>query len=588
MTKPAIARTLLISANTPHGLQVSVVEDGRLAEKVTVATRVAAGNIYLGIVKTIEPSIQSAFVDIGLERNGFLHVTDIAPFCYERGSAGQSFRDLLPQTHEPVVSPSGKKPPIQEMLRAGQALLVQVIKQSGRNKGSVVSTYLSLGSRYWVAMPWIGTLGVSKTVEEQRERHRLATVAKGIERPAHMGLVVRKSALHQSEDVLTQDATEVFARWGQLAAAVRGTKAPALIYNENNVASQLARDWFDAEVTDIWVDDKQILDQLNDYLDRQAPAQRPNLRLATDLEPLYKKFDMEAQIECLDTRHVPLANNGVLVFDRSESISLFVVKAVEDHASRPQGSFLDINRTATTEIARQIRLRNLGGLIGCAFLGLADEGERELITSALKKALQRDRAQPEVLDISKFGLAQVFRNCVGQVGAADETVDFRPIGSKAPIFISYRQDDSLDQTGRIYDWLVRRFGAEKIFMDLSSIPKGVDFERYLEASIKQCIVILVPIGKQWLDAFESRKKGEERDWVHFEIATGLRRGVRMIPLFLAPNSAALLNSDRLPQALKKLAVQNGMPVRSKDFHSDIKLLIDTLEELGIPRAEPAT
>lgn len=578
-----VEKTLLLSAAAPGRLQVAVLEDGRLAEysAVPLGPSSLVGNIYLGVIRHIEPSIQSAFVDVGLEKTGFLHVSDVEPFYFGQGSTPHALDSLLPQPAPKRAHTSDKQPPVQDIFTRGQRVLVQVIKE--RDGKPVVSTYLSLTGRFLFVMPGLGRVGITRQLTDAATRQHLAKVAAKLERPPGAGLIVRASAATQPDEELARDAARLTRLWESVAGLVGQAVAPALVYSESGDVSQVVRDWIDRRVAAVWVDDPAFRERLGDCLGQLSPGCRAAVEHFPGPGSLFQQFGVDAAIEQLARREVPLDPDGVLIIDQSEALVPIAVKATKALGGGSSAGNLDLNLAAAPEIARQIRLRNLGGLIACTFLPLADEKQRQRLNQVLRKALARDRSRPALLPVSKFGLVQVARSRLGQADALEEAESFRPTGSKAPIFISYRQEDSIHQTGRIYDWLEEHFGAEKIFRDVETIPAGVNWRRFLEASIQNCAVMLVPIGDRWLAAFDGREARGD-DWVLFELELGLRRNIPIIPLLVA--SCGVPPARELPKNIQGLAEKHGIPIRpGTDFRQDVRRLIERLEKLGIPRAE---
>jgi len=389
-------KEMLINAIDDEECRIAVVADGELEELYVerASTEYHVGNIYKGRVTNIEPSIQAAFVDYGAPKNGFLHVSDVAPSYFP-----EHLRDR-----------GGMKPPIQNILKRGQEVIIQVTKEGIGTKGPSMTTYLSIPGRYLVLMPGFNRIGVSRKIEDEEERRQLREALEGLERPKNMGVIIRTAGLNQPKGELRRDLRYLNRVWAMLCDRIRSAKAPAEIFRESDLVVRAIRDVFTTDIERILVDDEEVARRVKEFLRIAMPRYVSRVMLYEDKEPLYYKYGLDEEIEKVYTRTVPLPCGGYLVIDQTEALVAIDVNSGKfRHEHDPEESAYRLNLEAAQEIARQLRLRDLGGVIVMDFVDMRLDRHRRAVEDKFRNELKRDRARSRFLRTSKFGLIEMTR-----------------------------------------------------------------------------------------------------------------------------------------------------------------------------------
>ncbi len=432
---------MLINVSQPEECRIAIVEDGVLEELYVERTGQDnyVGNIYKGVVVNLEPSIQAAFVDFGVGRNGFLHISDIEPqyfrqggFDPERALDGDGSRrprdeedddgDGEPEdgARRPPPRPRGRgfrtgarprfKPPIQEILRRGDEVIVQVIKEGMGTKGPTLSTYMSVPGRYVVLMPALGRVGVSRKIEDDDIRHRLRDIMIELNPPKGLGFIVRTAGSDRTKKELSRDLAYLLRLWKVIARRIRKLPAPVDIYQESDMIIRTIRDIFTAEVDAIYIDEPSAFERAKEFLQLVMPRYVNRLHLYEGKGPLFHKYHLEDEIAKIHRRAVPLKAGGSIVIDQTEALVAIDVNSGSFRADdSAEETAFQMNLLAAKEIARQIRLRDLGGVIVNDFIDMRKEKHRRGVERALRDALKRDRARTKILRTSPFGLIEMTR-----------------------------------------------------------------------------------------------------------------------------------------------------------------------------------
>ncbi len=397
-------RELLISFEDDDP-KVAILEHGRVVglELDPPQGRRIVGNIYKGRVQNVLPGMQAAFVDIGLDRNAFLFVDDAHP-----GSALDAGEDA------PDEAPPRSGASITDLVRSGQEILVQVVKEPIGTKGARISRGLSLPGRFLVLMPGLDYVGISRRIAAGAERERLRAAA-GRVRPAGTGLIVRTAAEGVAEGEIEADWRLLTATWQDLMGQARRAKAPAVVYRDLDVVRRVVRDQLSGEVA-VVVDRPEQIERIAALLHAAAPTVPPRLAVATPQEMrqgLFAARGVDAEIECALARRVPLPSGGYLVIDHTEALTAIDVNTGryvgEAASARLADTFLTTNLEAASEIARQLRLRDTGGIIVVDFIDMEPAEHRRRVLSALETACAPDHARPQVLGITALGLVEMTR-----------------------------------------------------------------------------------------------------------------------------------------------------------------------------------
>ncbi|MCR4398098.1 MAG: Rne/Rng family ribonuclease [Firmicutes bacterium] len=383
--------------------RVAVLEDGLLVEVYVErpgAQRIA-GNIYKGRVENILPGMQAAFVDIGLERNAFLYVDDAA----------------VPRTDDEDDDPGEefRKRTIKDVLKPRQEILVQVVKEPIGTKGARVTRYFTLPGRYLVLMPMVDYVGVSRRIEGEQERDRLRKMADSI-RPPGMGLIVRTVAEGKNEGDLSQDLDFLLRLWGRIQARAKNVQAPSIVHKDLGLVYRIVRDLFSAEVSRLYIDSRHEYEKVMELLDVTSPELKGRVHLFTAKDrSLFDLYGLETEIEDLLNKKVWLKSGGYLVIDQTEALT-----AIDVNTGKYVGTtnladtVFKTNMEAAREIARQLRLRDIGGIIVIDFIDMQNLEHRQKVIAALENELRKDRTRNTVLGLTQLGLVEMTRKKVRQ------------------------------------------------------------------------------------------------------------------------------------------------------------------------------
>ena len=387
-------RKMFVNAADPEEFRVAIVEEGQMEElALESASREATkANIYIGVVVNIEPSLQASFINYGGERHGFLPLSEIHPDYY-------------------LEKPQGKaKPRIQRVLRKGQELIVQVYKEESATKGAYLSTYISLPGRRLVLLPKQSHLGVSRKIEKEEERQRLKELAQKLGLPSEMGLIIRTAGETAATRELAKDMNYLLKLWENIKQAAKSQPAPCLLHRDLDLITRTVRDYFSPDIKTILVDNKEVFQTLHTFIREMSPRHVHALKLYKDPLPIFTRYQIEEQIDRIYSERVPLKSGGSIVINPTEALVSIDVnsgrctgqKELEDTALRT-------NLEAAEEVARQLRLRDLGGLIVIDFIDMKDKKHQKEVEQALKQSLKRDKARVTVGHLSKFGLLELSR-----------------------------------------------------------------------------------------------------------------------------------------------------------------------------------
>jgi len=428
---------MLINVAQPEECRIAIVEDGVLEELYIERTGSTnyVGNIYKGIVVNLEPSIQAAFVDFGVGRNGFLHISDVEPQYFRQGGydperiggnraasrrcddAGElDFDDEPERPSRRTYRSSGRprfRPPIQEIFRRGDEVLVQVIKEGIGSKGPTLSTYISIPGRYLVLMPALGRIGVSRKIEDEAQRRRLREIMHELNPPKGLGFIVRTAGADRTKRELSRDLAYLLRLWKVIVRRIRKLPAPVDIYEESDMIIRTIRDVFTADVDTILIDEPQAYQRAREFFQLVMPRYVNRLRLYEGKEPLFFRYGLEDEIAKIHRRQVPLPGGGSIVIDQTEALVAIDVNSGSFRADdSAEETAYRLNLIAAKEIARQIRLRDLGGVIVNDFVDMRREKHRRDVERALRDAVKRDRARTRILRTSPFGLIEMTRQRV--------------------------------------------------------------------------------------------------------------------------------------------------------------------------------
>ncbi len=396
-----MGKIMLVNVIEGEESRIAIMDDGSLdnlyVERAGQAQIV--GNIYKAKVAAVEPSLQSAFVEFGGERQGFLHISDVAPPWYCNPS--------LAKRHDK------NKLSITDILKRDQEILVQPTKEGIRQKAPAVTTYLSLPGRYLVLMPYIRRHGISRKISDEDEREALLKVLEALRAPKEMGIIVRTAAGDQGRREMRRDLTYLLRLWSSIQERAEAEKAPALLYEESDVVIRVVRDVFSNEIDRLLVDSKSAYDKIIEFMRATMPSSRKAVALYKDPKPLFSRYQLEDQIERIQRNRVPLRGGAYMVIEQTEALVAIDVNSGRfKRESNAEETAYRINLQAAPEIGRQIRLRDLGGLIICDFIDMRDENHKRDVERKLWETLRSDRARTKMLRMSRFGIIEMTRQRV--------------------------------------------------------------------------------------------------------------------------------------------------------------------------------
>ncbi len=419
-------KEMLINASQNEECRIAIVEGGRLEELYVerASQDNYVGNIYKGKIVNLEPSIQAVFVDFGVGRNGFLHISDVEPRYFRQGGYDPDEMMREERERDRALEASGQrkrrpsqggfrpriKPPIQDLFKRGDEVLVQVIKEGIGNKGPTLSTYISIPGRFLVLMPALGRVGVSRKIEDEDERRRLKDILHEMRPPKGLGFIVRTAGQGRSHRELSRDLAYLLRLWKVIARRIQTLDAPVDIYEESDMIIRTIRDIVTSDIDSIFIDDTQAYDQAKEFLKLVMPRQVGKLHHYSGKDPLFHHYNLEQEIARIHCREVALPEGGSIVIDQTEALVAIDVNSgnfrIDDSAEE---TAYRLNIAAAKEISRQLRLRDLGGVIVNDFIDMRREKHRRGVERALRDSMKRDRARTKILRTSPFGLVEMTR-----------------------------------------------------------------------------------------------------------------------------------------------------------------------------------
>lgn len=413
-----------------HETRIAIIEDSRLVEiwVERPENERMVGDIYKGKVKAVIPGIQAAFVDIGMEKSAFLHVSDVSGASIdfsaqydleedeEEGEAPQTGDASVPQKREKVRGTGRgrekKYPPIESVIKKDQDILVQITKEPISTKGARITSEVSLPGRFFVLVPGGSKIGVSRKIESWGERKRLKQLALKY-KPKGFGLIIRTVAEGKNEEEIALEIRELVHQYNDLMKKADSLPSPTLIHKEMGMTSGIIRDLLSEDVERVVVDSQVNYDEIRNYLDTTSPGMKNKVQLYQGKEPLFDHYDIEKEIESIFNRKVWLKKGGFLVFDHTEALSVIDVNSGRYIGrSNQDETIINTNIESAIEIARQLRLRDIGGIIVIDFIDMHSMDHRRRVEDVFADALKNDRSKISISQISEFGLMEMTRQRV--------------------------------------------------------------------------------------------------------------------------------------------------------------------------------
>ncbi|MBI4965643.1 MAG: Rne/Rng family ribonuclease [Desulfomonile tiedjei] len=390
-----MVKKMLINASHTEECRVAVVCDGVL-EELDVAVKThepTLGNIYKAVVSRVEPSLQAVFVDYGASRNGFLSINDVHPSYFPESFEG-----------------GRRRPRIQDVFKKDDHVLVQVNKEERQHKGASLTTNISIAGRYLVLMPGTELCGVSRKIEDEEERKKLKEILKQLKMPENMGFIIRTAGMGRTKTDLIRDLDYLLRLWQSIETTLEQKPSPCLLHKEHDVVIRSIREHFSSDISELLVDDKEVHRRVRDFFHQVMPRYENLVKLYQEKRPLFNKYQLEEQIEQVYRKRINLKSGGYILIEPTEAMVTVDVnsggatkeKGIEETAFR-------VNMEAAPEIARQLRLRDLGGIIVIDFIDMVHKNHKQEVEKAVKAVLKKDRAKSKVLRISTLGLLELSR-----------------------------------------------------------------------------------------------------------------------------------------------------------------------------------
>jgi ribonuclease E len=409
---------LLINAEEPEECRLALLEDGRL-ESIHVSTisrTQTKNNIYKARIVAIEPSLQAAFVDYGTEKNGFLPFSEIHPEYYKQELSNE-VRHLV-ETHQ------WKRLTITDVLERGQEVLAQVVKEEVGKKGANMTTYLSIPGRCVVLMPGSDSSGISRKISGEEKRSQLRGAMASIDLPEGIGWIVRTASVDINEEALSRDVRYLLKLWEDIKHKGQEMQGVGLVYEDQESVLRFLREHFDPSIEEILVDDRTALEQVKKFIELLPEKQRNvKVRLHQGARPIFNQYSVEDQIESIYQPQVGLPSGGSIVISPTEAlVAIDVNSGSTSKGKNFEASIFQANMEAATELARQLRLRDLGGLIVVDFIDMRNRKHIQAVEKKVREAMKKDKAKVDFSRISKFGLLQISRQ---KLGAPIEAGNYR-------------------------------------------------------------------------------------------------------------------------------------------------------------------
>ncbi len=398
-----VVELMVVNESPGEECRIAILQDHHLeelySERASSATDV--GNIYKGRVTNVEPAIQAAFIDYGKGQSGFLHISDLHPRYFPRGDRTESVGRKIPRRDRPLM---------QEALRRGDEVLVQVLKQGIGTKGPTLTSYLSVPGRLLVMMPGMDRVGVSRRVEDEEQRRAMREILDQLDLPDGFGFILRTAGFGATKTDLKRDVAYLMRLWKLMEKRRTTQPAPCELYAESDLLTRTVRDVLRPTIKAIIVDSRTAARRVEAFLNVVTPRSAPQVIYYTDPTPIFHAFDIERQIDQIHSRRVPLPSGGELVIDQTEALVAIDVNSGRSRSARDsETNAYQTNCEAVDEICRQLRLRDLGGLIINDLIDMRSPAHRRDIEERFRNNLKRDRAKTTVLRISEFGIVEMTR-----------------------------------------------------------------------------------------------------------------------------------------------------------------------------------
>lgn len=415
-------KQIIISSSNNEN-RIAIVENDRLTELFIENEEYERiiGDIYLGKIAKIIPGIRAAFIDLGFKQDAFLHFSDIGDLPeelrehFEQDNEDEDEEAADRNNGEPQSSQSGRNTVRFPKLERGQKIIVQITKEPVGNKGVRVTSKISLPGRYIVYLPFENKVNASRQIQSLQEKRRLKNIVRNYkkENDLQFGAIIRTVAEEQDENAIIEDLKQLRKIWNKIERTVKTTEPPALLYKDLSVTTSVIRDLLSDDVEKVITDSRKLYKEIINYLKSNSPEMVAKVELYRDSKPLFDLYDIEQQIHQTLNKHVPLKSGGHLIIEKTEAMYVIDVNSGKYARSKDQETnSLKTNLEAVREIVRQIRLRDLGGIIVIDFIDVYDEKNKKKVYDELKKEFKKDKAKSTILPMSEFGIVEITRQRV--------------------------------------------------------------------------------------------------------------------------------------------------------------------------------
>ena len=388
--------------------RVAVMENGQLEEFTIERTteKQIVASIFKGKIKNLEPGLKAAFVDIGFEKNAFLHYWDIIPESLDQRVDLIETPKGQPQKPQKKISQGD----IPRLYPPGSEVIVQVVKGPIGTKGPRITTNISIPGRYLVLMPYNPQRGISRKIDDERERRRLKDIVAGLSIPEGMGVIVRTVGENQKKRYFIRDLELLLQTWREVEQKIKSGPLPSCVFQEPNLIERTVRDFLTEEIDRIVVDSEPAFERIRDMIGQISRLSRGRVRLYNETTPIFTKFNVEKQIENAFRRQVWLRSGGYICIDETEALVAIDVNTGRHKSAKDlETTIVGTNLEAAEEICRQLRLRNIGGLIVVDFIDMRGRGDQQKVTNRVRDGVKRDKAKTRILPISQLGLLEMTR-----------------------------------------------------------------------------------------------------------------------------------------------------------------------------------
>lgn len=411
-------KTELVISSSSDQADIALLEDGRLQELIKEKgdDSFSVGDVYLGTVKKLATGLNAAFVDVGYEKDAFLHYHDLGPQIkswqtyLRRTLKGKQLSNITNFKAEPNIEKEGN---IGDVLKQGDQILVQITKEPISTKGPRITAELSIAGRFVVLVPFSNRVSVSQKIRERDEKDRLKKLVRSI-KPKGFGVIIRTVAKGQSAEELQSDLDNLVRKWSQLHKSIKRSNKPVRIFREMNRASAFLRDVFNESFTSITIDNKDLCEEVKDYLDEIKPGASKMVKEYSGQMPLFQFSSVDRQIKGAFGRSVSMTKGAYLIIEHTEALHVVDVNSGNrtNTADNQESNALQVNLLAAVEVARQLRLRDMGGIVVIDFIDMNSAENRKAVYEKMESEMKRDRARHKILPISRFGLMELTRQRV--------------------------------------------------------------------------------------------------------------------------------------------------------------------------------